>query len=289
VRGLGAVVALAGVMFAADPWQPARKIAELENGSIDESSGIAPSVRNPGLYWTQNDSGKPELFLFAADGGNRGTWTVIGARAVDWEDIAVGPGPERGRSYIYIGDIGNNNRPRKELVIYRIAEPVASATSRVTERAVAIRFRYPDGHHDAEALLVHPRSGDIYVVTKERNGSAPVFKLPAPHSATAVTTAMALRSAQLPNDIDISFLVGRITGGAISRDGRRVVLCDYLRAYEAVVPEVGSFDEVWKHKFVSIDVGARRQGEGITYSLDGRSLLLTSEGTPCPLYEAKHN
>jgi hypothetical protein len=285
--GLLALTLLALTLLAADAWQPARKVAELANRSVDESSGIAPSVRNPGLYWTQNDSGKPQLFLFDMDGSDRGTWIVSGARAVDWEDIAVGPGPQRGRSYVYIGDIGNNNRPRTELVIYRVPEPLASAAGRVTERAVAIRFRYPDRHHDAEAILVHPTSGDIYIVTKERNGSAPVFKVAAPHSGSKVTSAIALGAAQLPNDIDISFLVGRITGGAISKDGRRVVLCDYLRAYEAVVPERGAFDDVWKQKFESVDVGVRKQGEGITYSLDGRALLLTSEGSPCPLYEAK--
>jgi hypothetical protein len=287
VKRLAAAAALPLVLLAADSWQPARKIGELANRSIDESSGLAASVRNPGLYWTQNDSGKPLLFLFSADGADRGTWTVSGARAVDWEDIAVGPGPAAGRTYVYIGDIGNNNRPRAELVIYRVPEPLASAANHITERAAAIRFRYPDGHHDAEALLVHPKSGDIYIITKQRDGSAPVFKLAAPHSTGKVTTAAALGSPQLPNDIDISFLVGRITGGSISRDGRRVVLCDYLRAYEAVLPDGASFDQLWKQKFESIDVGVRKQGEGITYSLDGRSLLLTSEGSPCPLYEAK--
>ncbi|HET8549542.1 MAG TPA: hypothetical protein VFL57_16130 [Bryobacteraceae bacterium] len=286
---LAAALGSALLLFPAGAWQPARKVAELANPAITESSGIAPSVRNRGLYWTHNDSGRPLLFLFGPDGRDAGTWTVAGARNVDWEDIAVGPGPERGRGYIYIGDIGNNNRPRSELIIYRVPEPLASAAVRATERAIAVRFRYPDSPHDAEALLVHPKTGDIYIATKERGGEVPVYKLAAPHSPGNVRTLTPVGTVRLPNDVDISFLVGRITGGAISRDARRVVLCDYLRAYEALVPEGAAFDSVWKRRFHAIDVDVRKQGESITYSLDGRSLLLTSEGSPCPLFEAKRD
>jgi hypothetical protein len=281
VQALTAALAL----LAADRWQPAAQIAELENRAINESSGLAHSQRNPGRYWTHNDSGKPQLFLFGPDGRDAGVWTVTGARSVDWEDLAVGPGPG-GRSYVYIGDIGNNNRGREEFVIYRVAEPAASAPRRTTERAAAIRFRYPDHPHDAEALLVHPATGDIYIVTKERTSDTLVFKVAAPHAVGKTFTLTALGPVRLPQGLDISFLVGRITGGAISPDGRRVVLTDYLRAYEAIAPS-GSFDDIWKLEFDSIEVGPRRQGEAITYSADGLSLLLTSEGTPCPLFEAR--
>ena len=285
--GLAALLAAGAAMLAADAWQPARRIAELENRAIRESSGLARSIRNPGLYWTHNDSGKPSLFAFDRDGRDRGAWTVTGARAVDWEDMAVGPGPRRGHSYIYIGDIGNNNRPREQFIIYRVAEPNVSAPARNTERAAAIRFRYPDRPHDAEAMLVHPVSGDIYIVTKERVGDTLVFKAPAPHATDKVIRLTALGELRLPADIDMSFLLGRVTGGAVSPDGKRVVITDYFRAYEALAPEEGSFDGVWKQKFTRIDVGARRQGEAVTYSADGRALLLTSEGSPCPLYEVK--
>jgi hypothetical protein len=278
---------VAALLLAADVWQPARKLAELANKAVRESSGLTRSVRNPGLYWTHNDSGKPQIFAFDTEGRDLGTWTVTGARAHDWEDMAIGPGPKRGRSYLYIGDIGNNNRPRKEFVIYRVSEPLVSAPGRATERAVAIRFRYPDKPHDAEALLVHPETGDIYVVAKVRTGDSPVYKAAAPHAGEDVVTLTAAGEVRLPSDIDISFLVGRVTGGAISADGRRVVLADYLRAYEAVVPNGQPFDSVWNGNFERIEVGLRRQGEAVTYSSDGRSLLLTSEGSPCPLVELK--
>src|SRR5687767_5426116 len=84
-------------------------LAHLEDRSIDESSGLIASRRNPDLYWTHNDSGDlPLIFAFDRTGRSRGVWSVSGAYAYDWEDIAYGPGPEPDRHYLYIGDIGDN-------------------------------------------------------------------------------------------------------------------------------------------------------------------------------------
>ena len=94
-----------------------------------------------------------------------------GARAVDWEDIAIGPGPKRGRWYLYIGDIGDNERRRGEVVVYRVEEPRTAAckAESSTGRATAIRLRYPDEPHNAR-LLVHPVTGDLYLISKAGNG-----------------------------------------------------------------------------------------------------------------------
>ncbi|HEV2883566.1 MAG TPA: hypothetical protein VGW36_01840, partial [Pyrinomonadaceae bacterium] len=155
---------------------PPTKLAELEDKAIDESSGLAASRTSPGCYWTHNDSGNgPIIYAFDSGGRRRGTWRVTGAKSDDWEDIAVGPGPKPNQSYLYIGDIGDNTGNRSEIVVYRIPEPVipqsdsssTSARPQPTEPAEAIRLRYPDGKHDSEALLVHPQTGKIYLVTKE--------------------------------------------------------------------------------------------------------------------------
>ena len=77
----------------------------------------------------------------------------------------------------------------------------------------------------------------------------------------------------------------------ISPDGRKVVLCDYLGAGELTLADKPgiAFDEIWKLSPVPVEIGdyrgARRQGEAICYSADGRSLFATSEGSPCPLIE----
>jgi hypothetical protein len=268
------------------------QLAQLENQSIKESSGLAASKRNPEMFWTHNDSGDgPFIYAFDRRGKHRGIWRVTGATALDWEDMAIGPGPAEGQSYIYIGDIGDNGRSRHEIIVYRIAEPSISSddsssttdSPRLTDRADAIRLTYPDGKYDAEALLIHPLTGDLYIVTKSMAAPARVSKLKAPHQVSGVSTLTHVGEIRLPNQA-----MGFITGGAISPDGLRVILCDYLGACEFVLEENRSgFDAIWKQPPVQIDLGPRKQGESICYRSDGLALMATSERLPCPLIEVE--
>src|ERR687890_1007828 len=115
-----ATVEAGGAAASATPAQ----IATLEDRSIDESSGIVASRRNPGLFWTHNDSGDgPLVYAFDRAGRSRGAWRVEGAQARDWEDIAAGRGPEPGRAYLYAGDIGDNEERREFVTVYRFPEP----------------------------------------------------------------------------------------------------------------------------------------------------------------------
>ncbi|HEX7174620.1 MAG TPA: hypothetical protein VF240_04985 [Pyrinomonadaceae bacterium] len=288
---------------AATPEQEARapygapaRLATLEDEAVRESSGLAASRRNPGLFWTHNDSGAaPLLHAFDRDGRRRGVWRVAGAASIDWEDMDAGPGPQPGVTYLYVGDIGDNKRRREEIVVYRVAEPeitpadaqTSARAPRETEPAAILRLRYPDGAHDAEALLVHPSSGDLYVVTKEIVGGAGVYKLAAPPSvAPSVNTLKRVGEVRLP-----VLFGGLVTGGDISPDGRRVVLCDYTSGYEFVLPGGGAatagFDGVWNQSPLAIDFGERQQGEAVCYGADGESIFATSEKRPVPFIEVR--
>src|SRR5215217_8757126 len=132
------------------PYGPPVTIATLKDKSVSESSGLVASRTTPGAYWTHNDSGDgPFIYAFDPHGDSLGVFRVTGAQARDWEDISIGPGPERDKSYLYIGDIGDNDQQRSEVVVYRVAEPVLnnqrSTRSRKqpgsTEPAEAIRLK----------------------------------------------------------------------------------------------------------------------------------------------------
>jgi len=279
----------AGMQAQAGP--PARRHAsQIEEKAVRESSGIVASRRNPGLYWTHNDSGdRPFIFALGSDGSRRGVWRVEGAKAQDWEDIAAGPGPERGRPYLYVGDIGDNGGKRDHVTVYRFPEPEATAADaasstkepRATEPAEALRLEYPDGPHNAEALAVHPSSGDIYVITKGLEGAG-VYRLAG--GARAGGANKLTRVATLRGEGFYGILV---TGADISPDGRRVVLCDYATGYELRLPDgpADDFDAVWRQPPAVVPLGQRRQGEAVCYRLDGRALLATSEGSPAILFE----
>ncbi|HYH87570.1 MAG TPA: hypothetical protein VEX60_19095 [Pyrinomonadaceae bacterium] len=263
-------------------------LAELKERAVKESSGIAASRTSPGVFWTHNDSGDGSfVYAFDREGRSRGVWRVEGARAHDWEDIACGPGPVRGVSYIYIGDIGDNGGKREGIVVYRFAEPSIEAvaddakrkTPLATVNAEALHLKYPDGSHNAEALMVHPVSGDIYVVTKGAR-EAGVYKMSA--SAAEVGTLTRVATIRGPG-----FFGVLITGGDISPDGRRIALCDYATGYELRLPDGAgqNFDDIWKQTPLVVSLGARMQGEAVCYRPDGAALLATSEGLPTPLIE----
>lgn len=274
-----------------ETYLPPRVLGTLQDAAVNESSGIVASRTTPGLYWTHNDSGDgPYIYALDEHGARRGTWRVKGASARDWEDIAAGPGPQPGVSYVYIGDIGDNREVRADIVVYRVKEPtIKPADSFSTKQkplatfdVEAIHLRYPDGAHDAEALLVHPKSGDLYIVTKVSFANAVVYKAAAPLNTTGPTTLERITELKVP-----SLFGGLITGGDISPDGTRVALCDYVDGYEMVLADArASFDQVWQQPLTPVDLGKRKQGEAIAYRLDGRALLATSEGNRAPVIEA---
>ena len=281
--GLPRIVAallLSTALFA--QYSAPRVIARVRIPHLKESSGVAASRKHPGVFWTHNDSGGGAwLYAFDRSGRDLGRFAVRGAKARDWEDIAIGPGHR-----IYIGDIGDNRSTLKGVTVYRIPEPDPKDNSRVTADAEAFRFRYPDGPHDAETLMVHPQSGDLYIVTKARGEDRDtlVFKAKAPLKSGTLTRVAALK---LPNTSVFTLLLGRINGGDISPDGSSVVICDYFKAWEAVLPKgAKDFDAIWKAEWKDLALGDRDQGEAICYRHDGKAVLAASEGSPFPLIEA---
>jgi hypothetical protein len=269
---------------------PPIKLADLQDKAIAESSGLVASRTSPGHYWTHNDSGNgPVIYAFDSKGQRKGVWRVTGATSDDWEDIAAGPGPKPNTNYLYIGDIGDNSGNRSELILWRIPEPVIPATDtgstekkpEVTEAAEAIRIRYPDGKHNSETLLVHPTTGRIYLVMKVPLINPGVYAADMPKDTREVITLKRVGEVDMPG-----LAGGIVTGGAISPDGLRVALCDYIQGYEIVLKDPKApFDSIWSQPLETLDLGKRKHGEAITYRLDGKAILATSERLPTPLLE----
>lgn len=266
-------------------------VGAIASGEINESSGIAASKCQPDVFWTHNDSGD-DAFLYAATaaGAPLGTYKIAGAQNKDWEDIAAFK-DKSGACFLYVGDIGNNERFKGEQTIYRVREPTVSTADKSSSRknpvasqnAEAIKFVYPDIRHDAETLLVHPQTGDVYVLSKSMSRSSGVYKLSANFDLNKTNTLEKVADLSVPAVPD-----GFLTGGDISPDGRRVVVCDYFNAYEITLPATAkNFDEIWKQMPKVVELGARKQGEAVGYSADGRSIYATSEGRNSPIIEVE--
>jgi hypothetical protein len=239
------------------------------------------------VLWTHNDSGdEPRVFAVrAADGADLGAFTFAGAEAVDWEDIALGPcAPGSTADCLYLGDIGDNFRTRSASQVYRIPEPTPlPAGGAATITGVArLDFRYPDGPHDAEALLVDPASARVYVITKEKSGPSTVFRLPAPFPATA--TARAPLKAKAVSMLAVAALGQLVTGADVSPDGRRVLVRTYDMAFELTIAPGAKFESAFLSLPCVFPVDRDGQGESIAYIPDGTGFWTTREAEPAPLY-----
>jgi hypothetical protein len=259
--------ALSPVDFSTEP-----TMATVAPNAIDEASGIAHSRSMPGMLWVQQDSGAPaEVALLGQDGKVQGKLAIPGATNRDWEDLAIGPGPQTGLTYLYIGEIGDNNAQYGQYTVYRLPEPrnLTDAVSGV-ER---INFRYPDGPRDAETLMLDPQTKDLYVVSKNE-AKVRLYRLPYPQSTTDVMTAEAL--GELP--IDGTQLQTKVTGGCISADGSEILLRSYLFVYYWSRSSTQSVaDAMQRTTARELVHRLEPQGEAICFARDSQGYFTLSE------------
>jgi hypothetical protein len=195
---------------------------------IVESSGVASSSTSDAWFFTHEDSGSDAQFhAVGVDGVLLATYVLPDVQARDWEDMARGP-DEQGRSSLWLGDIGDNNARRDlGLLVHRVPEPqpdLQRADVEVTtEPPVSFRLRYEDGPGDAETLLVHPRTGRLYVVNKPLGGSAGLYAAPevldpaGPNALTRVADVNGVGSTGTPGGPAIGGVAQLlVTGGDIA-------------------------------------------------------------------------
>ena len=249
-----------------------RVTGRVEDPSANELSGLVRSRSQADLLWSHDDSGAgPILFGLRTDGRVAARPTVTGAQAEDWEDIAAGPSAD-GEPLLYVGDIGDNSARRPAIDVYRVAEPrVGDAASAPAAR---LRLRYPDGAHDAEALLVDPLRGDLLIVTKVL-GAARAYRASARLAAGSQTT---LRAGP---DIALSL----VTAGDVSADGRVIVLRGYDRVAVWVRRGRERLTTTLRRAPCLSPTSLLGEGQGEAIALDrrGTSFVTIAEGSPAVL------
>ena len=163
-------------------------------------------------------------------------------------------------------------------------ELIGRASGR-TAPAEAFHLTYPNGARDVEAMLVHPKTGEFILVSKEYSGKAQVYEYPSPLDPGRRVPV------DLVAELDLSRLgpvASAVTDGSVSPDGRRVVLRTYSSALEYDLTSDASLTSIWPRqqpRLMPLDDGA--QGEGITYRADGKALLTVGEIVPAVLYQAE--
>jgi hypothetical protein len=234
-------------------------------GLIDEASGIADSKANPGYLWIEQDGGNSNdiiLLSYAAEVVKK--INIRSAVNRDWEDMAISNGPAAGTNYIYIADIGDNNKVFSDYTIYRFPEPLASVdTVSVYDK---ISFQYPDGPHDAEAMIVDHSSKDIYIITKQDVVSR-IYKLAYPQNAVAINTAIYTGSLSFTG----------VVSGAGSAAGDEWLLKTYTSLYYWKKAGNESIQQTLAKEPVTLSYQQESQGEALCFKNDNSGFYTLSE------------
>lgn len=185
----------------------------IKDPRITESSGLAASRQHPGIYWTHNDQDNG-AYLYAVDSRTGETVATITMTGVgtprDVEAIQIGPDNQ-----IYVGDIGDNDGVVWDYVwVYQLPEPkeLKDQTIRTTQYVV----KYSDGPRDAESLLVHPKTGRVYIIDKQEDGGH-LYEGPAKLSASGTNVFKPV----VPVDL-------WATDAAFSPDGQQLAVRGYF-------------------------------------------------------------
>ena len=237
----------------------------VSNPAVNEASGIAESKINPGYLWVEQDSGNPPNIELLQ---HNGTWlkSIHLANVVnrDWEDIVLSTGPKAGVQYLYIAETGDNLLVHTNYAIFRLEEP-AAATDTV-KQVDKIAFFYPDGSHNAEAILVDGDTKDIYIITKVDRRSK-VYKLTYPYSTTVANKAEEV--GVLTYNLAVS--------AAMSPSGKEIVVKTYDAIYSYPRKAGETIMQTLSKEPVNLPYTQEPQGEAIVFSNNDSGYYTLSE------------
>jgi hypothetical protein len=224
----------------------------IKDARITESSGLAVDPAG-NIYWTVNDSGdRGVAYGVGLNGKVQGT---LNFRAQPFDVEAVAVHDDR----LYVADIGDNNDRRSFVRVFFFQSPRANG---LTVTYHAYDFRYPDGSHNAETLLVN-KSGRLFLVTKDKDAALYV----APKEPQRSSINKLKKVGAVPSGV---------TDGTFLPDGDRIALLTYSTVY---VLNASTYEVL-----ASAPIPAQPQAESLTVSLDRKSLLVGSEGKGSKVY-----
>ena len=243
----------------------------IQDNRLTEISGIDKSEINDKVFWLHNDSGdSSQIFAINENGKHLGRFKLDGIENRDWEDIAVGPGPIDGQSYIYIAEIGDNRAIYDTKYIYRLIEPKIDFNKIPYDSVISdidiISFKYPDGVRDAETLMIDPLTKDLIVVSK-REESVGVYVLPFPQNSDSII--IPVKIATLP--------ITQVVGGDISKSGSKIIMKNYEEIYYWKRKSGQSLKDLFLQLPEHLPYIAEPQGEALCWSNDEKGYYTTSE------------
>jgi len=263
------------ILYAQPEFSNRVDLGEIEQPALVEASGIVASRANDHILWSHNDTYcLNRVFAFNERGTHLGIFWLDGLENRDWEDIALGPGPEPNVDYLYVGEIGDNNSAYEYKYIYRFPEPVVLFNQTPVEETIyefdTIIYQYPDGMRDAETLMLDPLTKDIYVVSKREFEDIRVYRAPYPQPVNEVIILEHVATLEL----------SQIVGGDISVSGGEILLKDYEEVYYWERDPDVNFWEAFNNDPIVLPYVQEIIGEAICWAADSMGYYTLSEEGP---------
>ncbi|MBN1577685.1 MAG: hypothetical protein JW913_14090 [Chitinispirillaceae bacterium] len=248
--------------------------------ALVDASAMASSKLQDGIVWACNGhSDNNKIYALDSQGKLVAAYYLKTKWQRNWEDMASGPGPDPAKTYLYVGDIGDNDTQWVTKSVYRFEEPLAMyrGDSVVDTIKTIDRLDYvcPDKIRNAEAMFLDPLTRDYYVISKEQNGK--VYRATYPQPTSSIDTLELLDSLPFKN----------ITAADISPSGDEILIKDYVRIYYWKRATGESFADAMKRAPARATYRMEPCGEALCWSRNADAYFTVSEerdSVDCRLY-----
>lgn len=268
-------------VHAATIVMPPVQVGLTSSSTLRETSGVVGSRSLPGTLWTHNDSGdSARFFAVGTSGALLGQYSLSGASASDWEDLAIGP-KAGGGNYLYLGDIGDNDKNRSSISVYRTTEPTSAAGGTIAAAQISRAIlQYPNGPKNSESLMVDPWTNDLFIITK--SPSEQIYRAPASaFDQPGVPTVMQSLGF-------LNVFLSEPSAADISPDGRHILIRNRTTTAYMWERNVGqSVLDALQSVPIEVTLAPETQGEAIGWAADGLGFYTISEwdtAGPRPIY-----
>jgi len=280
-KKLFSLLALLSIIPQSSSGEDVWRAGTLQNAELDELSGLAASQTRAGVYWGINDSGnEPYLYALGQNGRDFGRVAVNNLTNRDPEALGYGNCAFAPKC-IYVADIGDNRKRRREVRIEVIPEPSAGDTQAAVAKTIFVT--YAGGAINAEAMLLRPRDGAILIIEKrdldEQDRPARIFWVGPQMSNSRQNRILVREVATIATRSSGNIQTGPFTDAVYSAGGSDFYLRDYNQVYHAV-GLVGRGEAV---ALSPIPSPRMMIGEAIAINQDTTGLVISSEGRHAPI------
>lgn len=261
-------------------------MGKLSAAVLNEVSGMAVSSLHQNIAYVHNDSFDSSRFFAISNTGELLTTYYFKTTAnnnwgvLDCEDIATGPGPEKGQHYIYLADIGDNFSLRKQIQVYRFKEPPATKAAADTINAALLNLSFPNGPHDAETIMIDPKQKLLYIISK-REDSVGIYSCTLNFKSNDKIILKQQGKIFFEGNSKMKWIVA----GDISKDGTQVILKSLEKVYywkrngnEPIYQTLKRIPVIQKN-FIT-----HGQQEAIAFAPDGKGYYVMAEGKGTEIY-----